>query len=276
MSVAIIKKRTSAAKRAPANASNGSRDLLMVNSVAKAFRVLRVFDCSRPSLSLSEIAEIAGLDVSATQRFTHTLLKLGYLEKDAASRRFGLTVKVLELGQSYASANPLVKQAIPYLLHLNKDTEETINLTVLDETSIVFIVRFLSRHVFNTDVVIGTRLPAYCTAPGRAILSRLPSDEAEAIVSSSDLRPLTAHTPRTVADVMGRVARAAAKGYALQVEECFYGDMSVSAAVIDGRGRPVGAINIGVATTRYTPQEMEVRFAPMVVAAARSVSDISL
>ncbi|MER9951452.1 IclR family transcriptional regulator [Mesorhizobium sp. M0047] len=272
----IITKETSAAKRAPADASNGSRDLLMVNSVEKAFRVLRAFDGSHPSLSLSEIAEVTGLDVSATQRFTHSLLKLGYLEKDAASRRYGLTVKVLELGQSYSRANPLVKQAIPYLLHLNKETEETVNLTVLDETDIVFVVRFLSRHVFNTDVVIGTRLPAYCTAPGRAILSRLPSDEAEAIISSSELRPITSHTPRTAADVMGKVATAAAKGYALQVEEYFYGDMSISAAVVDARGRPVGAINIGVATTRYTPQEMEVRFAPMVVAAARSVSDISL
>ncbi len=33
------------------------------------------------------------MDVSAAQRFTHTLTKLGYLHKDAQTKRFELTAK---------------------------------------------------------------------------------------------------------------------------------------------------------------------------------------
>ena len=60
------------------------RDPLLVQSVEKAFRVLRAFDGSRPTLSLSQIAEETGLDISAAQRFTYTLTKLGYLTKSSA------------------------------------------------------------------------------------------------------------------------------------------------------------------------------------------------
>lgn len=59
-------------------------------------------------------------------------------------------------------------------MHLSKTTEETVNLAVRDDTDIVFVSRFMSRHVLDNDVIIGTRLLAYCTAPGIAILSCLP------------------------------------------------------------------------------------------------------
>ena len=66
-------------------APRGSESL-MVNSVDKALKVLRAFDGSRRRLGLSQIAEAAGMGLSATQRFTYTLLQLGYLRRDEASR----------------------------------------------------------------------------------------------------------------------------------------------------------------------------------------------
>ncbi len=69
----------------------------MVQSVAKAFRVLECFDARHPTMNLSQIAEQAKLDLSAAQRFTHTLQALGYLVKDPKTRQFGLSVKSFDL-----------------------------------------------------------------------------------------------------------------------------------------------------------------------------------
>ena len=44
-----------------------------------------------------------------------------------------------------------------------------VSLSVLDGTEIVYVARLLSRHMVSTNVIVGTRLPAYCTAPGIAI-----------------------------------------------------------------------------------------------------------
>lgn len=256
----------------PARAPAGGRDPLLVQSVEKAFRVLQAFDGTRKSLSLSQLVEDTGLDMSAAQRFTHTLVKLGYLHKDEETRRFELTVKALDFGYHYTRSSSLVERALPYLLHISKTVEETVNLTVLDGTEIVFISRFLSRHVLNNDVVIGTRLPAYCTAPGIAILSRLPPEEAAAVLDRSDLRPFTAATTWDRKELMAKISRSADQGYATAFEEYFHGDLSFAAAIVDQNGYPTGAINIAVSSSRYTPRQAEAELAPLVVAAASSIS----
>ena len=144
-----------------------AEDKLLVNSVVKAFRVLEAFDNANRSLSLAQISASVGLDKSAAQRFTHTLNKLGYLHKDPVTKRFELSLKSLEMARHFISANPVIKQAMPYLLYLSRTTEETVNLTLPDGADIVFAARFMSRHMLNTDVVVGTRMPAFCTAPSR-------------------------------------------------------------------------------------------------------------
>lgn len=258
-------------------AAGGGRasDPLMVLSVAKAFRVLDAFDATRPTMSLTQLAATVGLDKSAAQRFTHTLEQLGYLRKDPETKRFELTVKTLDLGAHFMRANWLVERATPYLMHLSKTTEETINLTVPDGTELVFVSRFLSRHVLNTDVVIGSRMPLYCTAPGIALLSRLPRDEAVSLLESCELKAYTPQTTWRMTDLLEKIELSAARGYATAFEEFYLGDLSVASAILDAKGRPIGALNIATSSARFQPAEAEERFAPLVVAAGLSISQAS-
>lgn len=262
-------------RRTALSETGTSSDPLMVMSVEKAFRVLSAFDASHQTLSLTQLAAIVGLDKSAVQRFTHTLAKLGYLAKDPTTKRFELTAKTLDISYHYTRANPLIDRAMPFLLHLSKTTEEAVNLTVLDDTDIVFVSRLVSRHVLNIDVVVGTRMPAYCTASGIAMLSLLPEDDVSRIIERSDLRPYTASTTFQADKLLEKVAASAARGYATSFEEFYHGDLSVAAPIRNNSGRPVGALNIAASSARFSPQEAEERFAPLVIAAARSVSQMT-
>jgi IclR family pca regulon transcriptional regulator len=249
-------------------------DPLMVLSVEKAFRVLEAFGGRKQTLSLSQVAAATGMDVSAAQRFTHTLTRLGYLRKDAETKQFELTAKNLGQGYRFLLGHSLVERAMPYLLHLSTETEEAVSLTVLDDTDIIFVARFMSRHMLNTNVVVGTRLPAYCTAPGVAMLSHLPEAEALDIIDRSDLR---AHTPTTVwrrNDLAAKLRLSAKQGFATAFGEYYKGDLSIAAAILDEHGRPEGAINVAVSFARYKQEEVAARFGPLVVAAGHSVSRV--
>ena len=260
---------------APAAERPGRKDdALMVNSVEKAFRVLSAFGRQHQTLSLSQVASETGMDVSAAQRFTHTLTKLGYLHKDAQTKRFELTAKTLDLGYHFVRSSRLLDRAMPYLMHLSKETEETVNLTVREGTEIIFVSRFLSRHVLNTDVIIGTRMPAYATAPGIAMLSRLPEEEAMAIIDASDLK---AHTPSTTWQrdaLREKLRQSAAQGYATAFEEVYLGDASIAAPVVDHHGRPEAAVNIATSTSRFSHAEVVSRFSSLVIAAAHAISRV--
>jgi DNA-binding IclR family transcriptional regulator len=254
----------------PVAAKKGNR-ALSVASVQKAFRVLAAFDDARPTLSLTQLAFAAQLDKSAAQRFAHTLVELGLLAKDPITKCFEPTSRTLEFGYRFLKSNNVVRRAAPYLLHLSQETGETVNLTALVDTKVLYLSRFQSRHVLATDVVVGTSLPAYCTATGIAILSKLPDAEVASILDRSELRPLTPHTIWKRSDLLEKIARTRVAGYACSWNETYMGDLSIAAAINGPRQRPVGAISISVSAARYAQEEAEEKFSSLVVASARAL-----
>jgi IclR family pca regulon transcriptional regulator len=241
---------------------------LFVNAVARAMRVLMAFDGSRRELSLSQIAALTDLDVSAAQRFTFTLTALGYLRKSEATRKYELSPRLLEFTSHYLASSDLVARAAPYLQQLAVDTEETTNLTVRDGPDVVFVQRIVSRHVLNPAFLVGTRLPAYATAPGLAMLATLTTAEVDAILAE---RPPVAHTRFTVTDpatIHARLATIRRKGYAHTREEYFPGDYSVAVAVAGAEGKADGALNVAVAKSRWKGAADERRIADLLMTAA--------
>lgn len=249
-----------------------SESTLFVNSVEKAMRVLMAFNSSRPRLSLSQIAKATVLDMSATQRFVFTLVTLGYLFRNEQAKTYELSARLLDFGYHYLASNELVQRATPYLQQLSKETEETTNITVLDGTDIVFVQRMVSRHVLTPGVIVGSRLPAYCAAPGLAILSALPSEEAKDILSRSDLVQHTAHTVTDSKAILARLAEIRNKGYAHTENEYYLGDISTAVAVLGRDGRPMGAINVAVAQQRWHSDRDEARLSSLLLSAARAIS----
>jgi DNA-binding IclR family transcriptional regulator len=249
-----------------------STDVLTVRSVQKAFNVLEAIGASPAPLSLTMLARELGVDKSTAQRFAYTLEHLGYLYKDIETKRYTLTVKALNFSYGYLHSNDLLTRAMPYLIHLSRETEETINITVRDDTEIVFVSRFMSRHLFNTDVTVGTRMPVYCTAPGIAILSQLPRNEALAILKRCDLRPITQQTTWQLEALEKKLELTRSRGWATAFEEYYHDDLSIAAPLFDARGFPCAALTISVSRSRYTPEEAQQRFAPQAVAAARAIS----
>ncbi|MGO4280408.1 transcriptional regulator, IclR family [Cupriavidus sp. OV038] len=261
-----------AAEGAKKGDSAGDESSLFVNSVEKALRVLSVFDARRRELSLTQIAALAELDMSAAQRFTHTLTHLNLLRRDAAAKTYSLSPRMLDFGYQFIAANELVGLATPFLQHLSLETEETVNLTLLDGTEIVFVQRFVSRHVLTPDVIVGTRLPAYCTSSGLAILSALPDDEVREILAKSDLVPYTQHTIFAPDAILKRLETIRRNGYAHTEDEMYIGDIATAVVIVGSDGRPRGAINVAVSRARWKGAEDEQRVASLLIAAGRAIS----
>ena len=143
---------------------------------------------------------------------------------------------------------------------------------MLDSNDIVFVLRIVSPHVLSPNVIVGTRVPAYCTAPGLAILAELPDDEVNAVLDQSKL---IAHTPHTIIQpraIKARLAAIHAVGYAHTENEYFLGDISTAAAILDANDRPMGAINVAVTKPRWNSERDERRISDLVITAAAAIS----
>ena len=245
---------------------------LFIASVAKCFQVLEALNAAGRAVALTELAALAQLDRSAVQRVTHTLHALGYLRQHPLTRAFTLSGRMLEFGHTVLATDRLREKASPHLEALNRKTGETVNLTEMEGPEIVYVVRFPSLHAVSVDLHVGSRLPVYCSAAGRAILSRLA--EAEAMVMLGAMKR-TSMTKRTVTDLQGlraALARARELGYALNDQETFVGDISIAAALTNRVGEPVGAINIAVPSPRWQLAEVLRRLVPQLLKTAREIN----
>ncbi|MGE0315258.1 MAG: IclR family transcriptional regulator [Lautropia sp.] len=255
----------------PAAPAHGD-DRLFIGSVAKCFRVLELLNASDGPLGLVEIARQSGLGKSAAQRATHTLRELGYLRQHPDTRAYALSSKMLDFTHTVLAQDRVRSVAMPALEALNRHCGETVNLTRLEGEEVVYVARFPSMHAVSVDLHIGSRLPAFCTSPGRAMLSRMPAEDARRILDASRRIARTPHTEtglRRILDILQETRR---RGYAVNDQESHVGDVSIAAAIVDGAGRVAGAINIAAPSPRWTIVSLQRRFSGELMWTATEVS----
>ncbi|MFT5720505.1 MAG: IclR family pca regulon transcriptional regulator [Motiliproteus sp.] len=245
---------------------------LFVQSLANGLAVIDAFNAERPSMNLPEIAAAASITKSAAQRFTHTLEALGLLKKDPASKRFSLTVRAMSLGYHYLQSNFLLERANPYLLELNRNSRETVNLAERDGFNMVYIARFPSPVRTIAHMPIGRELPMFCTSAGRAFLSGLPDDEVRATLNATERTQFTQHTVTDIDRLMEMIITVRETGYAYSIEEFYRGDIALAVPLFDLYGAPVAAVHISVSMAYWTLEKAKEELVPQLLETANLIS----
>lgn len=244
----------------------------LVRSLEKGFRVLESFGAAEPELTLAEAARRAGLDNATAFRLLNTLLALGYVDRVAGTRRFRLTLKCLDLGFNAVARMELRDRVRPVLRSLVGEVNEAASVGVLDGADAVYIERVQAGLVrLGVDVHIGSRIPAYCSAIGLAILAFLPRGDQSRTL---DLAPRPRLTPRTMTDkraIQRRLAATRRAGYIVVDQEITAGLRALAAPILDADDRPIAAVSVVAPVIRMSAEEFVKRTAAPVLDAARTI-----
>jgi IclR family transcriptional regulator, pca regulon regulatory protein len=245
---------------------------LFATTLEKGLRILRVFYDANGPLGLSDLCRATGLEKSAVQRLTHTLAALGYLMKDKRTKRYYPAARLLDFSFMYLQSDPLIQAAGPHLLDAKEEAQESVNLGTLDATDVVYIYRLPSSSARIISPIVGARSPAFCTATGRAILSRLPENEAAAILDASDRSPLTSNTITDRDIILRKIEAARREGFTIAIQECLPGETTVAAPILNADDRSIGAVNISITTDHWDENKVRKKLAPIVIRAALAIS----
>lgn len=243
-----------------------------VQSLDRGLAVIRAFGAERPELSLSDVAREAGLSRSATRRFLHTLVELGYIGTDG--RVFFLRPRLLELGFAYLSSMSLGQIVQPHLRLLSEETGESSSVAILDGTDIVYVARVAVSRIMSVAIGVGTRLPAFATSMGRAILGSGSADQRAAFLEKVDITPLTPLTVVDAAALGAELDRARQQGWALVDQELELGLRSLAAPVRDASGAVIAAVNVA-APSRAGQDDRALFVAPLLRAAQGIEQDLA-
>lgn len=246
----------------------------VVQSVAKAFSVIKAFERSSPELTLSHVADRTGLDRGTTFRFINTLVELGYMRGVPGSKRYRLTLKCLELGFNALSSSDLSVHAEPLLREAVPDIADAGSLGVLEGGEVVYLQRVqtsLDRHGFDRRP--GSRTGAYATALGHAILAYLPRDMQIAQLESVERVKVSERTLIALPDLLARLETVRDQGYAISDGENAYGLRTVAAPILDRDGTPIAAISLTVQSNRMPMDAFAATAVPIVRRMAGELAD---
>ena len=171
-----------------------SREVNLTQSVLKALDVLECLASAEQPLSAQEVAQRCSLSRPTAYRHLITLLTRDYVTNCEDDRYYQIGPKVLELSKSFLDRLDLLELAKTSMRELSRTSQETIHLTVLDGTEILYVAKVDGPQSVRMYSAIGTRNPLYCTAMGKAILAFLPPEKRTALLDQTTLAPRTANT----------------------------------------------------------------------------------
>ncbi|WP_160119750.1 IclR family transcriptional regulator [Rhodovarius lipocyclicus] len=245
-----------------------------VQSVAKAFAVLRAFNRDASELTVAEVASRAGLDRGTAFRLLHTLMELGYVRPVPEGRRYRLTLKCLELGFAALSADDLPTHATPLLRECVPRVADAASLGLLEQGEVVYLTRVeagLDRHGVVRRP--GTRVGAYATALGQAILAWLPREEQVAHLNAIERVKLSERTLTGMDELLARLDEVRARGHAVSDGENAYGLRTVAAPVLDLSGRPLAGVSLTVGAARMPVADFTALAVPEAVRIAAELAE---
>ena len=242
-----------------------------VQSLAKGLRILEAFAADDEPLTVTEIAERAGLDPGTAFRMLNTLVSSGYVSR-SEKRRYELTLKVLDLGFNAIGRKDIRAVVRPVLRSLVGDKVEAASFGVLQGPHIVYVERMRAGITrLGVDIRVGTSIPAAINLLGQAILAFLPpGDLDKALADQRDAA--TDYPVLSRARLLPQLEAIRARGYALENSLISAGLVVLAAPVRDADGYPIAAISVAAPAVVCSADELRAIALPSLETAAAAIS----
>jgi len=241
-----------------------------MSTVIKALSLLDHFNARSPEFGLVEMAKAADLDKATTRRLLVALAAKGFIEQDAATRRYRLGAALVRLARLREAHFPLIDIARPIAEALSESSGETVHVSEIAGDVLASVLVRESAFANRVSVDIGEKLPFNCTASGLAFLSAAP-ELLLAAVLKGPLRKVTPNSITSVAQFRKQIEATRALGYAFSDQGFEDGVVSVAAPILGANGLAVGAISIASPAVRADAAAVK-RHATAVKEAARRIS----
>ncbi|HEY4096759.1 MAG TPA: IclR family transcriptional regulator [Baekduia sp.] len=224
----------------------------VLSSVANALRVLEYLVEVGES-GVSEIGREVGVTVGTSHRLVATLVAAGFVEQNAANRRYRPSRKFAAMAHKVRPPLNARDIAHQYLVDLVGVVDETVNLAILSDTNVLYVDKVTSDRPFGIEAKIGSRLPAYCTALGKVLVSHLEPGLWKTYLKRSGQPSAleNAPPPPSLPAYRAELAAVLEVGYAMDAGEYLSDVFCIAAPIVGPEGEVTAALSISAPRSRF-------------------------
>jgi len=241
----------------------------MDKAFIKGIRLIEALANSEKPRGITELSEELVLTKSNVHRLLQTLSTLGYVLKDTATGQYALSLKLWEVGSHVVSRLDVKRVALPHLKTLAELTKETVNLSILIQTEVVYIEKIDSPQPVRANSRVGGRAPAHCSSTGKAMLAYQPAALLDKLGKSiyrlSDNKAIS----RRSLDL--ELSKIRQLGYALNQGEITKSIAGVGAPIFGSNNQAIAAVGVAGPAERMRKNVL-IKLAPIVIKAALAIS----
>jgi len=238
----------------PGRVADGGRYRVQV--LDRTLRILDLLAQSDSDLGPSELGEKLALHRSTTHRLLKVLERHQLIRKSQVEGKYGLGIKLFELGSRVVSQFDLPTRSQPFLRRLVDVAGETAHVCVLNDAEMVSVANVEGPWTLRTPSTVGRRTPLYCTSVGKVLLAFLPEAEQGHLLDRVKLvrRTRRTITSRTALEAELQLVRR--RGFGMDNEEIEEGLRCIGAPVFNHRGEIAAAISVAGPVFRVTKQRV--------------------
>src|SRR5205085_12116578 len=108
--------------------------------------------------------------------------------------KYRLGLALFELGALVRRRMDVANEARPQLRELLEKTGETVQLGIIDQSSVLYVYEMESRRAIRMAAAVGARAPLHCTAVGKVLLAHQPAEFVKKVIAQG----LKAHTANSM------------------------------------------------------------------------------
>ncbi len=218
--------------------------------LARAIFLLEIVVEAQSPLSISELAERAGIPKPTVHRLSNHLIAEGLLRTDTIHRRLvtGPRFSRLFCKAHAASWSDAPIRALMEALVL--EVRETCNLGVLDRNAVLYIERVECDWPVRIQLHAGSRVPVHATAIGKLLLAYLPAPVRRRLLANVPLPAFTDRTLTRAEDLEQACAEIRNCGYALNDAENIEGVIGLAVPIKFSDGRVSAGLSVHAPSSR--------------------------
>jgi len=216
---------------------------------SRVLALVGAFDSGHRRLTLTELADRAGLPRPTAHRLVAELTAWGALQREEDGA-YVVGRRLWDVGLLAPVERDLRSVAVPFLHDIYGATLETVHLAVREDDHVLYLETLRGSRSVPIVSSVGSRLPFHSTGVGKVLLAHAPDDVRRRVLSAP-LQRFTRYTITSPARLEAQLAKVLEDGYATTGEEMTPGACSVGVPITTPAG-VVGALGIVVADLRRT------------------------
>lgn len=221
-----------------------------VKSALRTLEILATVSRESEGMTFADIERRMGWPRSSTYNLLQTLTEAEFLNYDATDRRYRVGIRLWEAGQGFSGKHDLARVAQRFLADSKSQLNETVQLAILDGIENVYVAKVEASHHLKLVSEVGSRLPAYATGLGKALLAGLSPEELRRRFENVEMVAYTANTITNMAELEESLNVVRRQGYAIDESEFTNGVYCVAVPIRDASGEVVAAISSSVPEAR--------------------------